>query len=76
MGRSFGKAGENGIELAVHLPQAELAAMVGGTRQSVNRVLHDLKRAGILDIRQSRITIRSPERLSETANDRVGRAVR
>lgn len=75
MGRSFGRPGANGIELAVHLPQAELAAMVGGTRQSVNRVLHDLKRAGVLDIRQSRITIRSPARLLTAANDRSGLTV-
>jgi CRP-like cAMP-binding protein len=72
MSRSFGQPVANGIELPLHLPQAELAAMVGGTRQSVNRVLHDLKRAGILDVRQSRITIRSPARLMDAANDRIG----
>ncbi|MBI2773783.1 MAG: Crp/Fnr family transcriptional regulator [Chloroflexi bacterium] len=52
-----------GLELS--LTQDELAAFVGASRVSVNRVLGDLERRDIVSIRRRRIAIKDPERLAK-----------
>ena len=51
--------------LELNLTQDELAAFVGASRVSVNRVLGDLERREIVSIRRRRISIRDPERLAK-----------
>lgn len=46
MAESFGAESEAGIALTTRLSQSELAAMVGTTRQTVNRVLHSFQEKG------------------------------
>ena len=46
--------------------QAELAAMVGGTRQSVNRLLADMSARGLLRIEGDTLVIPDVERLART----------
>jgi DNA-binding transcriptional regulator LsrR (DeoR family) len=46
--------------------QSELAAMVGGTRQSVNRLLVDLSARGLIRIEGDVLIIPDVERLART----------
>lgn len=55
------QAGPASLELS--LTQDELAAFVGASRVSVNRVLGDLERRDIVSVRRRRIAIKDPERL-------------
>ena len=43
--------------LAVELPQSELAALAGGSRQSVNKILQDFQRQGILHLSSRTIVV-------------------
>ena len=52
----------DGTELT--LTQDELAAFIGASRVSVNRVLGDLERREIISIRRRRIAIRDADRLA------------
>ena len=47
--------------------QSELAAMIGGTRQSVNRLLADLVEQGLIKIERETITIPDLARLARSA---------
>ncbi len=58
-----GSGNEGPLELK--LTQDELAAFVGASRVSVNRVLGDLERRGLVAVRRRRIVISDPERLSK-----------
>jgi CRP/FNR family cyclic AMP-dependent transcriptional regulator len=51
--------------LELSLTQDELAAFVGASRVSVNRVLGDLERREIVSIKRRRISIKDPERLAK-----------
>ena len=51
--------------LELSLTQDELAAFVGASRVSVNRVLGDLERREIVAIKRRRISIKDPERLAK-----------
>src|SRR5205809_3775574 len=55
--------GDQKLELT--LTQDELAAFIGASRVSVNRVLGDLERREIIGIRRRHIVIVDPERLSK-----------
>ncbi len=47
--------------------QSTLAAMVGGSREAVNRCLRKWQAAGLVSVADGRITIEDPEGLSEAA---------
>ncbi len=51
--------------LELVLTQDELAAFVGASRVSVNRVLGDLERRDIVGVKRRRILIKDPERLEK-----------
>lgn len=59
------QASEGAAPLELVLTQDELAAFVGASRVSVNRVLGDLERREIVGVHRRRITIRDPERLAK-----------
>jgi CRP-like cAMP-binding protein len=52
-----GSTTADGIELDAHLTQADLAGMVGASRQSVNQILQGFARRGYLQVRGRRIVI-------------------
>jgi len=54
---SHGRRSERGIELDIHLTQQDLAAMIGATRESVNKQLGAFRDRGILSVDRQRITI-------------------
>ena len=53
--------------LSVHLPQSELAAMTGASRQSVNATLQQLQRNGVIRIENRRIVIADLPALTKIA---------
>jgi CRP/FNR family cyclic AMP-dependent transcriptional regulator len=50
---------------AVKISQRALGELVGGSRESVNKHLQDLKRAGIIELEKGAILIRDLERLGD-----------
>jgi CRP/FNR family transcriptional regulator, cyclic AMP receptor protein len=55
------------IRLDAPLTQSDLAAMIGATRQSVNKLLGEFEAGGLLRIERDSIVVPSLERLSRTA---------
>jgi CRP-like cAMP-binding protein len=64
---SFGIAVEGGLMLSTPLSQSELALMVGTSRQSVNRTLHDFRQAGLIETANGRLMITDLDRLRRMA---------
>jgi CRP-like cAMP-binding protein len=48
----------------IQVTQQELAAYVGAARESVNRVLQDWRRSGIIDLGRSRVRVKVAPRLA------------
>jgi CRP/FNR family transcriptional regulator len=59
------QANGGGARLELTLTQDELAAFIGASRVSVNRVLGDLERREIIGIRRRHIVILDPEKLAK-----------
>lgn len=51
--------------VALKISQRALGELVGGSRESVNKHLQDMKRAGLIAIEKGTIVIRDPEALAE-----------
>ncbi len=66
LAREAGGSGP-GAELAWHYTQSDLASMIGGSRQSVNRVLGDLAAEGLLRIERDTIVIPDVDALARVA---------
>jgi adenylate cyclase len=62
-----GEAVSGGVRIGVRLPQAELAAMVGASRENVNRSLGQLVTLGALSMDGGHITILDSDRLRSCA---------
>ncbi len=60
----YGVSGD-GIEIDLDLTQAELATMVGATRERVNRALAVFRSQGLVELRGRKIVLRDPARLKE-----------
>lgn len=56
-----------GVRIAVHLTQQELATMVGATRESTNKTLAAFRRQGFIRMRKGQIIIVNAEALREYA---------
>lgn len=56
--RSFGTEADGGVRLSLRISQAEIALMVGASRQSVNKVLQRFQSDGLLTIEYGNILIR------------------
>jgi CRP/FNR family transcriptional regulator, cyclic AMP receptor protein len=56
-----GRRSARGIELDIQLTQQDLAAMIGATRESVNKQLGAFRDRGILAVDRQRITILKPD---------------
>lgn len=67
LARIHGIAGKAGIELGLRLPQEQLGAMLGVTRQSANKLLRGFEGAGLIAVDYNHITIRDPAALDAIA---------
>lgn len=63
-----GKPSPRGIELDMHLTQQELAAMIGATRESVNKALATLTRRGLVVRSGKRYVVSDVEQLRSHAH--------
>ena len=63
LARAYGRPGADGLALALPLPQDDLAHMLGLTRQSVNKELGVLERAGWIKRRRGAISLCDPAAL-------------
>lgn len=62
----FGVEQEDGVLIDFNITNEDIAGFCGiSTRNSVNRILNELKREGVLDIRQQKIVILDNERIEE-----------
>jgi CRP/FNR family cyclic AMP-dependent transcriptional regulator len=68
MAEERGEATDDGISLDLGLTQRDLASMVGGSRQSVNQILHALEGRGLVRVDHGRtVTITQPDALRHRA---------
>jgi CRP/FNR family cyclic AMP-dependent transcriptional regulator len=67
LAREVEPAAEGEIRLDWPYTQSDLAAMIGGTRQSVNRLLRDLEYEGLISIGSDQLVIRSLDELARRA---------
>jgi CRP-like cAMP-binding protein len=58
---------DGSIRLDAPLTQSDLAAMIGATRQSVNKLLGEFEADGLLRMERDSIVVPSLERLSRAA---------
>lgn len=63
LANSYGQANGNGILLSKRVTNTELADYIGATRESVNRMLSDLKKLGAIDYDHGHIVIKEMDRL-------------
>jgi CRP/FNR family cyclic AMP-dependent transcriptional regulator len=67
LAEDFGEPEGGEILLRIGLTQAELATLVGSTRQTVNSSLRELENEGLLRRRGTRLVLRNPEGLRRAA---------
>lgn len=67
LARIHGIEGEEGTEVGLRLPQEQLGAMLGVTRQSVNKLLRGFEDAGLVATDYNRLTIRNHAALDRIA---------
>jgi CRP/FNR family cyclic AMP-dependent transcriptional regulator len=72
--RQFGHPHAPGARIALELSQGDLAAMVGGSRQRVNRALRQMHAEGIVRLGQPQMWVLSEARLADVAEGRCGLA--
>lgn len=67
LARTFGSRVDDSIRVDVRVTQKDLAAMVGATRESVNKQISQMRRLRLLRFKNSRITVLDPVRLAGKA---------
>jgi CRP/FNR family cyclic AMP-dependent transcriptional regulator len=68
LAEDFGEPEGDGILLRIALTQAELATLVGSTRQTVNASLRELEAEGLIERRGTRLLLLQPEGLRRAAS--------
>ena len=68
LARRFGRATANGLRIDLAVSQGDLASMVGGSRQRVNRALRQMQQLGIMQLGPQRLLVLDIEGLDDVAN--------
>jgi CRP/FNR family transcriptional regulator, cyclic AMP receptor protein len=68
LSRRFGRATTNGLRIDLAVSQGDLASMVGGSRQRVNRALRQMQQLGIMQLGPQRLLVLDVEGLDDVAN--------
>lgn len=71
LARQFGRHGEQGLVIELGVSQGDLAAMVGGSRQRVNRAWRQMHHLDLVRLRQSRLFVLDEARLAAVAAGRL-----
>jgi len=67
LAEQFGVEHEGNVRIGVKITQKDLAAMIGATRESVNKQLNLLKKNGLVNMENGYITILNTDRLTRRA---------
>lgn len=67
LAETHGHPAPDGVKIVVNLPQSTLAAMIGASRENVNRALATLAAEGVLDTSGGRVTNVKPDALRARA---------
>lgn len=59
----YGQRTQNGIEVDLPFTRQEMAALVGTSRETVTRVLSDMKKNGIIDMTRQKIIVLNEKKL-------------
>lgn len=65
MANSYGKENDGHIQFSVEFTNSELAQMIGATRETVNRMLRQLKKKNVIDYQHGSIVIKDLQHLKE-----------
>lgn len=66
LAQKFGQPSEEGgITIDLRLTHQDLAAMVASARESVTKVLNDMRNRGLIEVRSGRITLKDTRALVE-----------
>jgi CRP/FNR family cyclic AMP-dependent transcriptional regulator len=68
LARDYGKAAQPGVRIELKLSQRDLSALVGASREKVNRQLRIWEEAGTIEKDQGYLLLRHPARLSSEAD--------
>lgn len=63
-----GEPVDGGVVLDLAMTQTDLAGMVGGSRQSINQILHAFQNRGYLELQRQRVILKRPELLQRRAS--------
>ena len=63
LAESVGLHGSQSILVELHVSQRELGNMAGGSRESVNKILQNWHRRGLIDLGKASVLIRDVEAL-------------
>ena len=66
LGTSYGEPDEQGLRVGIRLNHAEMADMIGATRECVSRIFGQLKRDGVIDVKNGHIIIKNMNYLRNT----------
>jgi CRP-like cAMP-binding protein len=67
LARRFGRSTANGLRIDLAVSQGDLASMVGGSRQRVNRALRQMQQLGIMQLGPQRLLVLDVEGLDDVA---------
>jgi len=65
----YGQRTSRGIEFKLPITRQELASLVGTSRETVTRVMSDLKREGIIDLDRQNIVVLNEQRLMRCSRE-------
>lgn len=65
LAQSFGRSDGDRVVIDIPITQAELATLVGATRQTVNQALGELRKQGLVARRRQRIVLLQPNSLAQ-----------
>lgn len=68
LAHAFGKEREEGLDIGVELPRAELAEMAGVSTETAIRILSELRERGVLNLPGHRIVVLKPDVLGGLAH--------
>ena len=68
LARRFGRETGNGVRIDLAVSQGDLASMVGGSRQRVNRALRQMQQLGIMQLGPQRLLVLDIEGLDDVAS--------
>ncbi|MHB1652010.1 MAG: Crp/Fnr family transcriptional regulator [Desulfitobacteriaceae bacterium] len=71
LAHAHGKPTEIGVLISIPLSATELAGMCSLARESVSRILSELKASGIIEVEKKNITIRDPQTLRQWIHERA-----